>query len=368
MFVKLSYSAVYILLLHFFVITSSEVTDSWVDCDPGNDDVFALLLTAHSKQIKLLGISTVAGNQDVKNATDIALMSMNLFGLIHPTNKTDIKEDISLSNFQNYGLECPLVIGASKPLLKNNFKASYFDNYGLNSLNIPLIPKSVREYVENLNSKFHFTKLMYDSIKNNSKKVTIIALGPLTNIALLIINYPDVINYVEKIVIMGGAVGFGNVGQISEFNIKIDPEAAAYVFDSGLPVYMVPLELTHTALITPKIQQAVKSLSNNYSNILSRLLMFYAPFYKTTYQMDDPPLHDPCAVAYVVDPSLFECRLFRVDVETMSSLSYGQTICDFYNETEREKNVFVCLKMNVEKFWDLMLDAIRSIGQISPAN
>jgi len=237
------------------------------------------------------------------------------------------------------------------------------------SLELPEIPYNAQKYIENLNSQeIHFTTQMYKYIKQTGKPVTLIATGPLTNVALLLINHPDASEYIEKIVIMGGAMGVGNTGPVAEFNIQVDPEAASYVFEFGIPIYMVPLEVTHEALVDEKILKSIREIDSNLSKILIELLLFFKSTYLTVFYMNDPPLHDPCAVAFVVDPSMFEHRLMRVDVETSSSLSHGQTVCDIFNMSSKTKNVHVCTKMNMSKFWNMLIEAIKLCDLISPAN
>jgi len=167
---------------------------------------------------------------------------------------------------------------------------------------------------------------------------------------------------------MGGAIGSGNTGPAAEFNIQVDPEAAHIVFESDIPLFMVPLEVTHTALVTSSILDSIKLLKTNFGQICIDLLLFFQLTYKKIFRMDDPPLHDPCAVAFVIDPSMFDYRLMRVDVETSSVLSFGQTVCDIYDMSNKKKNVHVCTKMNVEKFWSIMLECIRLADKQSPIN
>ena len=214
----------------------------------------------------------------------------------------------------------------------------------------------------------HFTTIIFEHLKASATPVTIIATGPLTNIALLLINYPHVTKYIEKIVFMGGAIGSGNTGPAAEFNIQVDPEAAHVVFESNIPLYMVPLEVTHTALITSNVLDSIKSLNSNFSQIIVDLLLFFQSTYQRVFRMEEPPLHDPCAVAFVISPDLFECRLMRVDVERASALSYGQTVCDIYDMSSKRKNVHVCTKMDVDKFWAMMIESIRKADLWSPIN
>ena len=167
---------------------------------------------------------------------------------------------------------------------------------------------------------------------------------------------------------MGGAIGCGNTGPAAEFNIQVDPEAAHIVFESDLPLYMIPLEVTHEALVTPSVLESIQLLNTNFSQIVIDLLLFFKLTYKKVFRMEHPPLHDPCAVAFVIDPNMFEYRLMRVDVETASTLSYGQTVCDIYDMSQKKKNVHVCTKMNNEKFWYMMIECMHLANKQSPIN
>ena len=191
---------------------------------------------------------------------------------------------------------------------------------------------------------------------------------------------------------MGGACGLGNVTPVSEFNIYVDPEAAHIVFETdGLEIYMVPLDVTNTALVTDGVMNSIRNIQTNFSSFLVDLLLFIK------HRMDqftgglwpETPLHDPCATAFVVDPSIFEFRLMRVDVEMVcrfliliclsinlfsydfdkaSPISYGQTVCDMYNLMSKRKNVHVCIKMNVVKFWEMLLDSLKQADLASCLN
>ena len=210
----------------------------------------------------------------------------------------------------------------------------------------------------------------FESIVSHGEPVTIIATGALTNIALLLIVYPESRRFIKEIVLMGGAIGLGNTGPHAEFNIQVDPEAARVVFNSGVKVTMVPLEVTHTALVTADVLTRINALGeqSGFVKLMRELLVFFSDTYRTVFNFPDPPLHDPCAVLYVLDPTLFEERLMRVDVECGSDLTYGTTLCDVYNMSGKEKNVHVCSKMNVEAFWSAMIAALGEANAVSPLN
>jgi inosine-uridine nucleoside N-ribohydrolase len=218
--------------------------------------------------------------------------------------------------------------------------------------------------------------IMFDTIQknfNNSTtssdkhtKVQLVATGALTNVAVLLILFPEVVDMIE-IVLMGGALGIGNTGPVVEFNIQTDPEAARVVFESGAQVTMVPLEVTHTALATPEVLKRINDIEpgHPFLGLIAALLLFFAETYKRVFRFEHPPLHDPCAVAYVIAPELFEVEKLRVDIETQSELSAGQTVVDLWGSSGKKPNANVCMKLKVDKFWNLMVDAIEAATNAS---
>jgi inosine-uridine nucleoside N-ribohydrolase len=170
---------------------------------------------------------------------------------------------------------------------------------------------------------------------------------------------------------MGGCIGIGNMKPGSEFNFMNDPDAAHIVFTcSHVPrLVMVPIELTHTVCATPQISERLRSLSSRYSSILDHLLHFFGATYKQVFQFDSPPLHDPCAVAYVANKDLFEEQMMHVDIERSSEHCQGRTVCDLFDIGRKEKNCVVIMKIKqVEHFWDMMMDAIELADKRSPVN
>jgi len=200
--------------------------------------------------------------------------------------------------------------------------------------------------------------------------VTVLATGPLTNVALLLLTSPELASpqYIHQIVLMGGAIGVGNTGPAAEFNIQVDPESAHIVFESGVPVVMAPLEVTHTALVTPAVLGRIRSIGSPFASFICDLMLFFRDAYSGVFGFSSPPLHDPVAVAFLLDPHMFETKMMRVDIDYESRLCYGRTVCDIYGRDTRPKNVRVCLRMDVDKFWNLMLDALRQADQRSCLN
>eukprot|EP01006_Ploeotia_vitrea_P006261 TRINITY_DN12658_c0_g1_i1.p1 TRINITY_DN12658_c0_g1~~TRINITY_DN12658_c0_g1_i1.p1 ORF type:complete len:328 (-),score=196.24 TRINITY_DN12658_c0_g1_i1:29-889(-) len=256
-----------------------------------------------------------------------------------------------------------VVPGQGKPLLRPAVHSE--EIHGESGLDGPLFPPITAK----ANTSVKAVTRMFEVLREH-RCVTIVATGPLTNVALLLILYPEARRFIEKVVIMGGAMGMGNTGPAAEFNIQVDPEAAHVVFNSHLHVVMVPLEVTHTNLVTPAVLDRIRELDSEFADMVVTLLTFFADSYRDYFGFDSPPLHDPCTIAYVIDPTLFHLQFMRVDVELASPLSIGQTVCDVHGVRQHSlpKNVHVATKMNVEGFFDLMMDALRKCDQRSPLN
>jgi inosine-uridine nucleoside N-ribohydrolase len=313
--------------------------------------------TGYNPNVELIGISTVAGNQSLDKVTDNALRVLSAAGL-------------------DRLYHIPLVAGQDKPLMRPPLHCPQI--HGESGLDGPyggpVLPPSRRTATPG-----KAVLIMFDAIQqryttnassnggSNKRKVQLVATGALTNVALLVILFPEVIDMIE-IVLMGGALGIGNTGPVVEFNIQTDPEAARVVFESGAQVTMVPLEVTHTALATPEVLERINTIhpgGHPFLELIAALLLFFAKTYKRVFKFEDPPLHDPCAVAYVIAPELFTVEKLRVDIETQSELSAGQTVVDLWGSSGKSPNANVCMQMKVDKFWDLMIDAIQAAASAS---
>lgn len=311
--------------------------------------------TGYNPNVNLIGISTVAGNQSLEKVTDNALRVLSAAGL-------DRQDHI------------PVVAGQNKPLMRPPLHCPQI--HGESGLDGPyggpVLPPSNRTATPGKAVVIMFDAIQqkYDTSDNggsNKRKVQVVATGALTNVALLVILFPEVIDMIE-IVLMGGALGLGNTGPVVEFNIQTDPEAARVVFESGAQITMVPLEVTHTALATPEVLERINNIHpgvHPFLELIAALLIFFAETYKRVFKFEHPPLHDPCAIAYVIAPELFTVEKLRVDIETQSELSAGQTVVDLWGSSGKQPNANVCMKMNVDKFWDLMIDAIGAAANAS---
>jgi len=188
----------------------------------------------------------------------------------------------------------------------------------------------------------------------------VVATGPLTNVATALDREPGLAGRLQRVVLMGGAIGLGNMTPAAEFNIGADAEAARAVFESGVPITMVPLETTHQALATRAVVERIAALDFPLAAICVELLQFFAETYLRVFGFAAPAVHDPCAVAWLIDQSIVPARPMRVDVETAAEFSYGRTVCDVYGVTGREPNADVAVGLEVERFWDLMVGAVAS--------
>ncbi|EFA83639.1 N-D-ribosylpurine ribohydrolase [Heterostelium album PN500] len=317
----------------------------WLDCDPGHDDAFAIMMAGHSKSLKLLGISTVVGNQTVEKTTINALKVCAISGL------SDVE----------------VVKGAANPLMRPSMVCP--EIHGDSGLDSSVVWSVDTKSPLEKNAIVH----MYDTIRSTfletGKLTTIIATAALTNVALLFSVFPDVKSMVESVTLLGGAMTVGNMTPVAEFNILVDPEAAKIVYDSGVKIFMVPLEVSHKALITKQILERIQSLDNSYFITLSiELLKFFTQQYMNLFGMESPPLHDPLAVAAVINPSMFTTRLLRVDIECKSDLCAGQTVCDVWNFSNKPKNVHVATDVDLPAFYDMLIDSIDKSNKQSCLN
>ena len=329
-----------------------------MDCDPGHDDVFAIVMAGYSDSIHLLGISTVACNQTVECTTENARRAVHFFGLETRVN---------------------VFKGQSKPLMKQTLKVcpEIHGESGLDNIDgehtLPPIPTD-GEDDDDVSRKKNPTEgraviEMYHAIEKTyretgGERVTIVATGALTNVALLLLLFgSEVQEMVDMICLMGGAIhGPGNTGPVSEFNIQTDPHAFHIVITNtpSIRVVMVPLEVTHTALCTDDIINRIRSLG--HTDVIEKsieLLTYFATTYKNVFGFDHPPLHDPCAVAFVIAPEIFTVQHHYVSVEMNNPISYGQTIVDVWKQSGEKENVEVCVRMDTDIFWDLMITALQ---------
>jgi inosine-uridine nucleoside N-ribohydrolase len=303
-------------------------TSILLDCDPGHDDAIALLLALASPELELLGVTTVAGNQTLEKTTANAIRVLDFVG----------RGDV------------PVAAGADRPLLRDQFVASYV--HGETGLDGPDLPPPQRDPVPQ-----HAVEFLAEKILLHDGAVTLVPTGPLTNVALLLALHPDA--RPERIVLMGGAIAEGNVTPAAEFNIWCDPEAAARVFASGNDLTMIGLDVTHKALFGAEHSA---QLGGRVGEMVRELLAFYGSFHKEAYGWDGSPIHDAVAVAHVSHPDLVETLERGVKIDTESELSRGRTLVDLWRRAGWEPNCHVGVDIDADGFLDLLVRRLNSYG------
>lgn len=356
----------------------------WVDCDPGHDDAFALYLAAWGTidggdaPLVLAGVSTVAGNQSIEKTTANARRVLDWIDWGGTRERFGCRLSWKCHEFMTD--RCRVYEGAGQPLLREaRICDEIHGESGLDAVDgtsaLPEPNPIEKRYVRVGDEPAAVA--MFNAVEKANGDIIIVATGPLTNVALMISTYRTELKALSKkptIFFMGGAVGEGNTGARAEFNIQCDPEAARIVLESGLPLYMIPLEVTHSALATPEVIAMLREKAllhpegEEHANRIEALLTFFAKTYKKVFEFDHPPLHDPCAVWAAIEfahseqrhgsLSSFEYTLERVDVECTSPLTYGQTVVDRWRTSGRPNNVRLARRMNVQKFWDALARAI----------
>jgi inosine-uridine nucleoside N-ribohydrolase len=299
-----------------------------IDCDPGHDDAIAILLALASPEVELLGVTTVAGNASLENTTANAIRVLELAGRG----------------------EIPVAAGADRPLVREPRVAA--NVHGETGLDGPDLPRPRARPVET-----HAIDFLAQRLREASSPVTLVPVGPLTNVALFLIRYPGLANRLERIVLMGGAIGEGNITPSAEFNIWADPEAAHRVFTSGVEVTMIGLEVTHKALAMPAHVEELRG-AGRVGRVVAELIDFFA----RSHTMPGSPIHDAAAVAHVVTPGLVEVADCHIEVECDSDLSRGRTSVDRWRNRERTPRAKVGVDVDGDRFARLMVDRIASLG------
>ena len=308
-----------------------------LDCDPGHDDAVAILLAAGSPDIDLLGITTIGGNQTLEKVTRNARQVCTVAGL------TDV----------------PLHAGTTRPLVRPVEVAE--DIHGDTGMEIHdyELPEPAVEVAEG-----HAVDFIIDTVMSHEPgTVTLVPTGPLTNIALAARKEPRIVERVAEVVLMGGGYHVGNWSAVAEFNIKIDPEAAHIVFNEPWPVTMVGLDLTHQALATDEIEAEIKALGTDLADFVVALFGAFRRNYRDAQGFEHPPVHDPCAVAYLIDPSVVSVRKAPVDIELTGTLTLGMTVADFRAPAPADCHTQVAVDLDHRKYWDLVIDAIKAVSK-----
>ncbi len=307
-----------------------------IDCDPGQDDAITLLLAMSAPEVlDILGITTVAGNVPLDLTTRNARLMCDIAG----------RDDVRV------------FAGCVKPLQRELVTAeNVHGKTGIDGIEI-VDPRTPLE-------ETHAVDFITETLEAaESASVTLVLMGPLTNIATAIKKNPAVISKVAEVVMMGGAMReSGNISPCAEFNIFVDPHAADIVFQSGLPITVMGLDVTHQVLSTPERRDRLRAIDNEVSRAAAAMLDFYNRFDSAKYGTSGAPLHDPCTVAYLLQPELFAGKRCNLTVETNSELTMGHTAVDFWHVTDRPKNVNWVHSVNADGFYDLLFDSLGRFG------
>ncbi len=302
-----------------------------IDTDPGQDDAVAILLALASPEINVLGITAVAGN------VPLALTQKNARIVCELAGRRDV----------------PVFAGCDRPLAHELVTAEHV--HGKTGLDGPDLPDPTMPLQD-----AHAVDFIIDTVRRRpAGSVTLCPLGPLTNIATAFQRAPDIIDRVQEIVLMGGAYfEVGNITPAAEFNIYVDPEAAEIVFKSGAKLTVMPLDVTHKALVTKARNDAFRALGTPVGQAVAAMTDFFERFDKAKYGSDGAPLHDPCVTAWLIRPELFSGRHINVEIETASPLTRGMTVADWWGVTDRAPNAMFMGDVDADGFFALLTERL----------
>ena len=303
-----------------------------IDTDPGQDDAVAILLAlASPDEIEVLGITAVAGNVPLSLTERNARIVCELAG----------RPDIAV------------YAGCDRPLKRKLVTAEHV--HGKTGLDGPKLPEPKIKLQEK-----HGVDFIIDTIlQEPENSVSLCPLGPLTNIASAILKQPKIVSRIKQIVLMGGAYfEVGNITPTAEFNIFVDPDAAKIVFEAGIDMVVMPLDVTHKALVTGERNEAFRRLKSPVGIAVAEMTDFFERFDKEKYGSSGAPLHDPCVTAYLINPKIFSGKKINVEIETKSELTLGMTVADWWGVTNRKANAFFVGDLDSEKFFNLLTERL----------
>jgi purine nucleosidase len=313
--------------------TAPDATPVVLDCDPGHDDAIAILLAAGDPRIDLRAITTVAGNQTLGKTTLNARRVCSVAGI------TDV----------------PIAAGCDRPLHGELRVAA--DIHGESGLDGPAFGTPTVEAED-----AHGVELLHEVLAAADTPVTVVGVGPLTNLATLLRRFPEDRERIARFVLMGGSTARGNTMPYAEFNIIVDPEAAHEVLHSGVPTLWHGLNVTHQATATPAVLARFEALDTDLGRLSVALLTFFRDAYRQHYGSGDPPVHDPVAVASVIDPRVVTSVRTAMRIELVGEHTRGATVVDLAQRTGWEDNAEVGMELDHERFWDLVVDAVARLG------
>ena len=301
-----------------------------LDCDPGHDDAVAILMAANNPKIDLLGITIVAGNQTLEKTLQNGL-----------------------NVCQALDIEVPIYAGMGLPMVREQVVAA--NVHGETGLDGPVFGPLKMKAEEK-----HALSYIIETLMASDGDITLVPVGPLTNIAMAMRIEPRIIPKIQEIVLMGGAYAIGNFTPSAEFNFYADPEAAHVVFTSGVPIVMMGLDLTNQTACTKDIITRMESIGNKASALFCDIMRFVLKTQKEEFGLEGGPLHDATCIAYLTDPSLFKLQSMYTAIDIKSELCYGRTVCDILDVLKKPHNSKVGISIDVDRFWNMLEKSIKN--------
>ena len=302
-----------------------------IDCDPGHDDALAILFALGSPdELDVLALTAVAGN------VPLTLTERNARKVCELAGRPDL----------------PVYAGCARPLMRDLVTAEHV--FGSTGLEGPELPEPRMPL-----ARAHAVDAIVDLLRSHPAETIILCpMGPLTNIAMALRKAPDIAPRIKKIVLMGGAMGEGNTTPAAEFNIYVDPHAAKVVFEAGVPLTMLGLDVSRLALLTSDRLEAIRRLGTPFSRTVVGLLEFYSRYHQTRRGRVGAPLHDPCVIAYVLEPGLFRGRTCHVAIETQGEHTLGRTVVDWSGRMSHRRNATVINEIDADGFFALLTERL----------
>ena len=305
-----------------------------IDTDPGIDDACAILLALASPELSVEGLSIVHGNCSLEQATKNALSVLELAHASH----------------------IPVAKGCALPLVQPSLFAP--ETHGDTGLGYAKLPEP-----RSLPTVQHGSNFLIERIMSAPGEITLVAIGPLTNVALAIRQEPRIVSAVRELIIMGGAIRYeGNTTALAEFNTYVDPHAAYIVYHAGMPTTLVPLDVTYQCILTPDDIQKMRQVDSPITKFVEDATRFYMEFHDEYQSIQGCVINDPLALALTFAPDLCTYQQIPVDVDISGGISMGKTIGDFYNYTKKPANMKVALGVNAKGFMDLFLERIQYLA------
>ncbi len=297
-----------------------------IDCDPGQDDALMLFLALNAPELDVRGVVAVCGNVPLEKT------ERNLAMLMDITGRGDI----------------PIYSGCIRPMMRELVTAEYV--HGKTGINgIDVFKAETKLQLQ------HGVDFIIEQLRGAKEEITIVATGPLTNVAMALVKAPDIARKIHQIVIMGGAsFEAGNVTPSAEFNIYVDPHACDVVLGCGRPIIMFGLDVTHKVMTSPERVAAIRAVGNHVAQAAADMLDFFGKHDSEKYASTGAPLHDPCTIAWLLEPQLFSLKPCYVAVETRSELTQGHTAVDFWNVTKQTPNVQWAYDVDAQGFFNLL--------------